>query len=88
MPRKTRQEKILSQLRRLQREQTASQPKVEDSKPVVTTINLGSLDLPKAAPSPIKSEPQNYSYVFSDLRKTLIFAAAAITFQVILSFII
>ena len=77
MPKKTRQQKIISQLRRLQDTQVQ---KPDQPSPVV---KLKDLATPQVAA--IKKEPLSYRYVFTDLRKTVIFVAGAIIFEVVLS---
>lgn len=82
MPKKTRQEKILAKLHRLQQEkETVS----GNSLPTVETkisLNLKTVNPTISVPT---GAPNDYSYVYSDLRKTLIFAVVALIFEVALS---
>ena len=90
MPKKTRQEKILARLHRLEKEQNNS-----------VEINFNNSEKsqsprvsyePKEETNPTKerqsSENINYAYVYSDLKKTLFFAAVAVIFQVVLGILI
>lgn len=91
MPKKTRQEKILAQLRRLQ-QQTKTQAfpeKDEKFKPVVDGSELKSLERPLSiTTAPVfKSEIENYNYVIRDLKKTLVFASAAVFFELFLNLV-
>jgi hypothetical protein len=89
MPKKTRQEKILSQLRRL-REQTenthlASLSPTEQPVREKPSYEITSLGKVKNAASASKIEVEDYSYVYKDLRKTVVFVTLAVIFEVILS---
>ncbi len=94
MPKKTRQEKILAQLKRLQQIQSSPTTKLESpviSDPIkaVVSTELKSLETKNNAVSEQNSTKSiDYSYAFSDLRKTLVFAAVAIIFEIILSRIV
>lgn len=94
MPKKTRQEKILAQLKRLQQIQSSPATKLEPqaiSAPIksVVSTELKSLETRNnAVSSGNTTKTLDYSYAFSDLRKTLIFVAVAIIFEIILSLII
>lgn len=89
MPKKTRQEKILAQLKRLQ--QLQSNQSVQNNKIEKETKTTIKVDLnPVETEKPIVSRNEkkvdfDYSYVTKDLRKSLIFAAAAIIFEIALS---
>lgn len=82
MPKKTRQEKILVQLRRLQQQTNREQKVSLDKVPSISSI-IKPLQPEKI--TSIKTEIVDYSYVFSDLRKTLSFAFGAIIFELVLS---
>ncbi len=90
MPKKTRQEKVLAQLKRLQQQQnpsvtssSATQPSVEKS---TVSLNLKSLETSQnTQPSQQKSATYEYAYVYKDLKKTLIFAVLAVIFEFALS---
>jgi len=91
MPKKTREEKIAAQLRRL-KQQIASQEigpqEVPDTKtpPVSSpTISLDSLAIKSPAATPLakpKLDRYSYSYVSSDLKKIAVLAAAMIIFEI------
>lgn len=87
MPRKTRQEKILAQLRRLQKDQSQTNPD-KKPEPESSTVSLNLEPLTAPTISQPKPTQEDYGYVISDLKKTTFFAAAAITFQIALSFIL
>lgn len=88
MPRKTKREKILARLRRLQN-------RVEDeTKPVVTQpsvqISLDSKPKTLDTKSQIKQLESDtltydYSYVYKDIRKIIILTAIALTLEIFLS---
>jgi hypothetical protein len=81
MPKKTRQEKIVAQLRRLQNLQEKAEEPQSLNKP--QTVSLGSLEQTLTATT--KTTEINYSHVLSDLKKTLLFAVAAIVCEIALS---
>ncbi len=89
MPKKTKQGKILAQLRRLQSTQvigneTNSLTKKSISLNLETTVT----DSKPTENVQTKIFSYDYSYVIKDLRKTLFFVVIAIVFQIVLSFII
>ncbi len=79
MPKKSRQQKIASQLRRLQE---AQNPRSSSNQTVSIKIN----DFTPKPTVEVKREQTNYRYVFVDLSKTVVFVVAAIIFEVVLSF--
>lgn len=86
MPKKTRQEKIIAKLRRLESSQNipdeAAQQNQENKTPTI------SLDLKSENTQDIQTNSTSiwdYSYVYKELTKSLIFAALAIGFQIILA---
>lgn len=86
MPKKTRQEKILAKLKRLEK---TSEPPIEShsSTPLISvSTNLKSLETTGiVSETPTVKVSSDYSYVYKDLTKTIIFAVVAIVFQIILS---
>ncbi|HSX58138.1 MAG TPA: hypothetical protein VLE47_02585 [Candidatus Saccharimonadales bacterium] len=88
MPRKTRSEKILAKLRRLEREQTPSQPGEEVAPINQTTPSKIAYEFKaeekQQQPAPIRTMAIDYSYVYKDLRKTAFFAAVAVLFEIVL----
>lgn len=95
MPKKTRQEKILAQLKRLQqKENIVANPKAEqepNNNPpeIKLTSNLKSLETKENSVfTPTNNKLIDYSYAYKDLRKTLIFVSLAIIFEIILSRVI
>ena len=88
MPKKTRQEKILARLRRLEKDQNpvgvSDQNLVGAAQTPKVSFQLKTETNPAAA-APIKATSFDYSYVYKDLTKSLVFAAVAIIFQVILA---
>ena len=87
MPKKTRQEKILARLRRLEGSQTrveGVQPTIEQlpEGPKVSFVLKPKTSQPTTATS---ADVVDYSYVYKDLTKSLIFAAVAVTLQVLLA---
>ena len=91
MPKKTRQEKLLAQLKRLQQQQqnpdavTTSTNSQSSNQPVIS-LNLKSLETsPNTQNLPQRSAIYDYAYVYTDLRKTLIFAVLAVIFEFALS---
>lgn len=95
MPKKTRQEKILAQLKRLQQQQNSvANPTAEQNsnlvRPAITiTSNLKSFETKENSDfAPINTKVMDYSYAYKDLRKTLIFVSLAIIFEIILSRVI
>lgn len=93
MPKKTRQEKILAQLKRLQQRQTQpTQPDTttqENPSKIEVSTGLKSLE-PKnnVVSAGETSKELDYSYAYKDLRKTLFFVSIAIIFEIILSRVI
>ena len=89
MPKKTKQDKILAQLHRLQSNQTISESNVNPPKATVSldldNINVVAKQIPTTA---IKVSNQDYSYVTKDLRKTLFFVVVAIIFEFFLSLLV
>ena len=90
MPKKTREEKILARLHRLERENSQQLPpetnatQVEITKP--SGISLKQISPAKAqAPLHHNIETVDYSYVAGDLKKTLILTAIALLFEIVLS---
>nr|QBM02164.1 hypothetical protein [uncultured archaeon] len=75
---------MAAQLRRLQSLQ--NQPKKQDSPSSQEVVALPKVSL-EFVPTSTRIQPQNfnYTYVFADLRKTLIFAVAAVIFEIVLS---
>ena len=90
MPKKTRQEKILAKLRRLEKDQSPiisnNQSSVETEIPKVS-FQLKAETNPAAAAT-VRSTVSDYSYVYKDLRKSLVFAAVAAIIQVVLAIFI
>ncbi len=92
MPKKKRQEKILAQLKRLQQLQVTPESSVVLNPETSTTTkfnipaDLKSLET-KTNPSftSASSKVLDYSYAYKDLRKTLIFVAVAVIFEIVLS---
>jgi hypothetical protein len=92
MPKKTRQEKILAQLKRLQQQQsnplvenTIAQPSFE-SENVPAKINIKSLESSNSNEQTAQKQTSyDYSHVSKDLRKSLIFAVVSIVFELVLS---
>lgn len=89
MPKKTKQDKILAQLHRLQSNQTISESNLNPPKTTVALdlekINVVAKQTPTAA---IKASSQDYSYVTKDLRKTLFFVVVAVIFEFFLSLLV
>lgn len=87
MPKKTREEKILARLRRLEQEQdtTSSQSGETGTKPKPQLISFQQSTRPQLDFSKPNRTVTDYSYVYSDLTKSLLFAAVAIFFQIILA---
>lgn len=91
MPKKTRQEKIVAQLKRLQKQQASQPEKPVNEVTQSPTISVVSPTLESLRPnlsvelSPNKETLINYSYAVADLRKTLVFVVVAIIFEFILS---
>ncbi len=89
MPKKTKQDKILAQLHRLQSNQTMSDNNVNQTKTTVSldldNINVVAKQTPSIA---VKVSNQDYSYVTKDLRKTLFFVVVAIIFEFFLSLLV
>lgn len=87
MPKKTKQEKILARLRRLEQVQS-SDTSVSPS----TEIPKISFKVPSDSQPSVSAMPsvsiQDYSYVYKDLRKSLLFAALATLLQVVLAFFV
>ena len=87
MPRKTRSEKILAKLRRLESNQTlTTNPTGASETPIPATkiaYEYKSSDS-KVVKTATKQDLEDYSYVFSDLRKTFAFVACAVAFEIIL----
>jgi len=84
MPRKTKQDKILARLRRLQGSQT--DPVEAEPQKQTISLDLDSLKNEKVAEiAPTKGSVQDYSYVIADLRKTLFFVVVAVLFEIALS---
>ncbi len=94
MPKKTRQEKVVAQLKRLQQQQAVVSNSPESNlaeKQPTLTISTDLKSLETKAPSEQitqKTVVADYSYVYKDLRKTLIFVSVAIIFEIILSRIV
>ncbi len=88
MPKKTRQEKILARLRRLERVQ---EPKTANEQNLAGTTEIPKVSFQlktetnPAAASTIKATSFDYSYVYKDLTRSLIFAAVAVIIQVVLA---
>lgn len=87
MPKKTRQEKILARLRRLEQEKTAitAQTEQNSAKTVAPKISYqfeGGLKTQETVTAKVTAD---YSYVYKDLTKSLLFAAVAIIFQFLLA---
>ncbi len=90
MPKKTRQEKILARLRRLENSQEqASVSTTANNNPTISEPQKVSFEFQsetkKQVTNPTASVSLDYSYVYKDLTKSLAFAAVAIIFQVILA---
>lgn len=87
MPKKTREEKILARLRRLEKDQ--NQPKVvngEDQPSSIAPKISFDFKSPANVPttSPTTPTSADYSCVYKDLTKTIVFAACAVIFEVAL----
>jgi len=86
MPKRTRQEKMAAQLRRLQSlQQTQGAPSTTISLENITKDQSAETQVLTQPRTPVRPDVMDYTYVFSDLRKTLIFATAAIIFELALS---
>lgn len=92
MPKKTRQEKILAQLKRLQQIQNPTNGSSLESlgntepKNTIASTELKSLETKNNVVSnQTSTKTIDYTYAFSDLRKTLIFVSVAIIIEIILS---
>ncbi|OGY29335.1 MAG: hypothetical protein A3F35_02295 [Candidatus Woykebacteria bacterium RIFCSPHIGHO2_12_FULL_45_10] len=93
MPRKTREEKILARLHRLERtaptlESNANEPTaVKEKKASGVRLEEAHVNIP--LPIATRSnERTDYSFVLTDLRKTLFLTAAAVLIEVVLSYIL
>jgi len=86
MPKKTKQAKILAQLRRLQEAQNVNREKTQSK--IALDLTKEKTTIEKEESQAIKSSPRDYSYVISDLKKTLLFVVLAVIFQISLSLII
>src|SRR4030042_893407 len=101
MPRKTREEKMAAQLRRMKEQLTRQQPvpvsTQEPPKPTqparqeipstkgFSVSNVNLKSTPNAQPTRETAERYNYAYVTGDLRKIATLAIAAIALEIILS---
>jgi len=81
MPKKTRQAKVIAQLKRLQ----TMQGNPTNTEQTVKTGTINLKDIPVTNPIQPKPQTIDYRYVLSDLKKTAIFAVVAIVFEVVLS---
>lgn len=88
MPKKTRQEKILAKLRRLEKDQA---PLETNSPGLVGTTEIPQVSFQlktetnSAASVPTRVASFDYSYVYKDLTKSLVFAAVAVILQIVLA---
>ena len=88
MPKKTRQEKILARLRRLEKDQeptTASEQNLVGTTEIPKVSFQLKTETNPAAASTIKATSFDYSYVYKDITKSLFFAAVAVILQIILA---
>lgn len=88
MPRKTREQKIIADLRRQLRLRQAVNEEVPQDKPTISVAK--EVSLPKAAPVSIQpvATSGNYAFLGRDLTKLGILTAAAIILEVIASYLI
>lgn len=83
MPRKTKQQKILAELRSLKKELQVPQQiqsPATNSNPVTSTEKI-----PPIVTSPARSFSYDYRYVTQDLKKVAILATIALLIEVVLS---
>jgi hypothetical protein len=82
MPKKTREDKILARLRRLEKDTSSTRDGVSSNNQAEPKITYESVATGQTS---IQSKPLgvDYSYVYKDLTKSLLFAAAAVIFQII-----
>lgn len=96
MPKKTKEQKMASQLRRLKKQSQPQKRRVETKTKQVeiksavlppTSYGLDDVKVGSLSKKPFKTETQryDYSYLNSDLKKIVIFSIIAITFEVVLS---
>ncbi len=89
MPRKTKKQKILAKLHRLEREtdQVETPKKTTPSQVKVSSEGLTLTNLKPQAPSKIstKESKKDYSYVYKDIRKILILTVIALFVEIALS---
>lgn len=89
MPKKTKQDKILAQLRRLQTNKSIALDPVEPAKPTVSLDLKSTNAVTKSSENTTtKVSNQDYSYVIKDLRKTSFFVVVAVVFEFILSILL
>ncbi|MDP2671744.1 MAG: hypothetical protein Q8P13_04800 [bacterium] len=92
MPKKTREEKILARLRRLEQakqspEGVAPMPNSTTAEATSSAYNIKNLHKTEKIPEPakVRTEVVDYSYVKTDLRKTAVLTAAALVIEIGLS---
>jgi uncharacterized protein YpuA (DUF1002 family) len=93
MSRKTKKEKLASQLRRLRQSATPTVSQVEQIQPSSslpipsTTVSLKDLQINKTAATASKSEGvrYDYSHILGDLKKIGILILASISFEVLVN---
>jgi hypothetical protein len=86
MPKKTREEKILARLRRLEQSNETITEVSEPSAPTSSGYSLKNISPPtKSTPITSTSTEVDYSYVRSDLKKIAILTVAALLIEVALS---
>ncbi len=89
MPRKTKKQKILARLHRLEQHSVKSEGSevvsTPSPKPDVNQISLDGSEPKVATPPKSTVTTYNYSYVYSDVRKILILSALALGIEIVLS---
>lgn len=85
--RKTRQEKLIADLRRKLQSQASPVDDVASVHSSMYTLTQAKVEIP-FPPTTYNLKPNTYTYVFSDLRKTAVLTTVAIIAQVILYFVL
>jgi len=89
MPKKTREEKILARLHRLEKTQTEGSTPTPDGTVSKSTFNLADAARKETVSSPAAPttgrQNLDYSYVKGDLRKIALFTIAALLTEFVLS---
>lgn len=84
MPKKTRQQKILAELRSLKKELQVPQAVPSNPTPNSYQVNQERVANPITI-SPVNAIAYDYSYLFKDLRKVAVLSTIAILIEVVLS---